>query len=55
MFEKIVFSVVAFVLFIYMFLFKMFKKNDTSYLIVVLTQALGILINFVQIIFGVLT
>ena len=55
MIEKIIFSLVSFVLFIYIFLFKMIRKNDTSYLIIVLTQALGILISFIQIIFGVLT
>lgn len=55
MIEKIVFSLIAFVLFVYIFLFKMIRKNDTSYLIIVLTQALGILMNFIQIFFGILT
>lgn len=36
--EKIVFNIIAFSLFIYI-LFKMIKKNDTSYLSLLLIQA----------------
>lgn len=52
--EKILFSVVAFVLFAYIFLFKLIKKNDTTYLAILIGQAIGILLNFVQILFDVL-
>lgn len=48
--EKIIFNVLAFSLFIFMF-FQMIKKNDTNYVIVLCMQALGIAINFIEIIF----
>ena len=54
MIEKIIFSVIAFVLFAYIFLFKLVKKNDTSYLIILFFQAIGISINLIRILFGVL-
>lgn len=48
--QKIIFNVLAFSLFIIMF-FKMIKKNDTNYVIILCMQALGIAINFIEIIF----
>ena len=54
MIEKIIVTLVSFLLFIYVFLFKMIKKNDTNYLIILGIEAIGILINFIQIIFGIL-
>ena len=54
MLEKILITLVSFILFIYIFFFKMIKKNDTNYIIILVIQAIGILINFIQIIFGVL-
>ncbi len=54
MIEKIIVTLVSFILFIYVFFFKMIKKNDTNYLIILGIEATGILINFIQIIFGVL-
>lgn len=54
MIDKIIVTLVSFILFVYIFLFKMIKKNDTSYLIILGIEAAGILVNFVQIIFGVL-
>ena len=54
MIEKIIVTLVSFILFVYVFFFKMIKKNDTSYLIILGIEAIGILINFIQIIFGVL-
>ena len=51
---KILVTLVSFILFIYMFYFKLIKKNDTNYLLIMGIQAFGILINFIQIIFGVL-
>ena len=54
MIEKIIVTLVSFILFVYVFFFKMIKKNDTNYLIVLGIEAIGILINFIQIIFGVL-
>lgn len=54
MIEKIIVTLVSFLLFIYVFFFKMIKKNDTNYLIILGIETIGILINFIQIIFGVL-
>ena len=52
MFFKILYSLIAFLLFAYIFLFKLIKKNDTIYVWILVLQAFGILINFIQIIFG---
>lgn len=54
MIEKIIFSIISFILFAYIFLFKLVKKNDTSYLIILSLQAIGILINLIRILFEVL-
>ena len=50
--EKIIFNFLALFLFIYIF-FIMIKKNDTSYIILLLIQAFGITINFLEIIFKI--
>lgn len=55
MFEKILFSLIALLLFLYVFAFKLIKKNDTTYLVILLTQAIGILMNFIKIIFNIFT
>ena len=49
MIEEIIFTVVAFVLFVYILLLKMIKKNDTTYLTILGIQALGILLNLLKI------
>ena len=49
-FEKIIFSIIAFSMFILMF-FKITKRNDTNYVIMLVIQFLGILISFIEIIF----
>lgn len=46
--EKILFNVVAFFLFIFIF-FKMIRKNDTNYVSILILQAIGISINFIEI------
>lgn len=53
MIAQIMFTVVAFVLFIYILLLKMIKKNDTTYLIILGIQAIGILVNLIKITFDV--
>ena len=50
-FEKIVFNIIALCLFTYVFT-KMIKKNDTNYLPIIIIQALGILLNLIEIIIG---
>lgn len=54
MIEKIIFTLVSFLLFAYIFLFKLIRKNDTMYLAVIISQAIGILINLLQILFDIL-
>ena len=54
MVEKIIFSLISFLLFAYIFLFKMMKKNDTTYLAILICQAIGILINLIRILFDAL-
>lgn len=49
--EKIIFNILAFSLFTLIF-FKMIKKNDTNYVIILCLEALGIAINFISIIFN---
>ncbi len=53
MIEKILFSLISFVLFGYLFIFKLIKKNDTTYLVILISEAIGILLNFIQIIFNI--
>ena len=48
--EKVIFSILAFYLFIAMF-FKMIKKIDSAYIAILVLQALGITISFIEIIF----
>lgn len=52
--EKILFNVIAFFLFIFMF-FKMIHKNDTNYIALLILQAIGITINFIEIVIGAYT
>ncbi len=54
MIGKILFSLISLLLFIYVFIFKLVKKNDTTYLFILISQAIGILLNFIQIIFNIL-
>ncbi len=49
MIEKIIFNLLAFTLFIITF-FKMIRKNDTIYLSLIIIQAIGIAINFLELI-----
>ncbi len=48
--EKIIFSILAFYLFILMF-FKMIKKIDAAYIVVLVLEAIGITLSFIEIIF----
>lgn len=47
MFEKIIFNLFAFTLFILIF-FKLIRKNDTSYVYLLVLQFIGIAINFIE-------
>lgn len=52
MVESIIFNLLAFSLFIIMF-FKMVKRNDTTYVTILILEAIGIAIDFISIIFGI--
>ena len=54
MIGKIIFSLISFLLFVYIFVFKLIKKNDTTYLYVLIIGAIGIALNFIQILFNIL-
>ena len=46
--EQLIFTVLAFGIFVYMF-FKMFKENDTNYIGILMIEAIGISLNFVEV------
>ena len=46
--EQLIFTVLAFGIFVYMF-FKMFKENDTNYIGILIVEAIGISLNFVEV------
>lgn len=48
--EKIIFSILAFYLFLLMF-FKMIKKIDAAYIAVLVLEAIGIALSFIEVIF----
>lgn len=54
MFGKFIITLLAFVLFIYIFWFKLIKKNDTNYIVILGIEAIGILINYIQIFFKIM-
>ena len=47
-FEQLIFTILSFALFVFIF-FKMIKENDTNYIVVLILQAIGIAMNFVQV------
>ena len=52
LFEKILFNLLAFSLFVIIF-FKIIRKNDTNYVILLILQAIGIAISFIEISIGI--
>lgn len=49
--EKLIFNMLAFALFIILF-FKMIKRNDANYVVLLAMSAIGIAINFIEILFN---
>ena len=49
--EQLIFTIISLAIFVYMF-FKMIKNNDTIYIIVLILEALGIGLNFVEVLFN---
>lgn len=47
--EKLIFTIIAFGLFVYIF-FKMIQKNDTNYISILIIQAIGIATNFLEVV-----
>lgn len=51
LFEKVIFNLLAFSLFIIIF-FKIIRRNDTNYIFLLILQAIGITISFIEISIG---
>ena len=52
--EQLTFTVIAFAFFVYIF-FKMIGQNDTNYVPILILQAIGIAINFIQVLLKIAT
>ena len=52
--EKLIFNFLALFFFVFIF-FKMIRKNDTSYITILIIQMIGISLNFLEIIFNIFT
>lgn len=50
--EQLIFTFISFAIFILIF-FRMIKNNDTTYLIVLVLEAIGIALNFAQVLFSI--
>ena len=50
--EQLLFTFISFALFVYMF-FRMISKNDTIYVAILVLEAIGIALNFVEVLFSI--
>ncbi len=50
--EQLLFIFVSFAIFVYMF-FRMIRRNDTSYVIILVLEAMGIALNFLEVLFDI--
>ena len=50
--EQLLFIFVSFAIFVYMF-FRMIRKNDTSYVTILVVEAMGIALNFLEVLFDI--
>ena len=50
--EQLIFTVISLAIFVYTF-FKMIRKNDTSYVIILILEAIGIALNFIEFVFTI--
>ena len=50
--EQLIFTVIALAIFVYIF-FRMIQKNDTTYVVVLVLEAIGIALNFVEVFFQI--
>ena len=50
--EQLIFTVISFAIFVYMF-FRMIRNNDTTYVAILVIEAIGIALNFIEVLFGI--
>lgn len=50
--EQLIFTVVSFAIFVYMF-FRMIRNNDTTYVVILILEFIGIALNFIEVLFRV--
>ena len=50
--EQIIFTFISFAIFVYMF-FRIMKGNDTAYTGILVLEAIGIALNFVEVLFNI--
>lgn len=50
--EQLIFTVISFALFVFIF-FKMIKNNDTTYIVFLILEAIGIAFNFIEVLFTI--
>lgn len=50
--EQLIFTFISLAIFVYVF-FKMIRKNDTSYVIILILEAIGIALNFIEFAFTI--
>ena len=50
--EQLIFTVISFTIFVYMF-FRMIRNNDTTYVAILLLEAVGIALNFLEVLFTI--
>ena len=50
--EQLIFTLISFAIFVYMF-FRMIKNNDSSYVIILVLEAIGIALNFAEVLLGI--
>ena len=50
--EQIIFTFISFAIFVLMF-FRMIKNNDTTYVVILVLEAMGIALNFIEVLFDI--
>ena len=50
--EQLIFTFISFAIFVYMF-FRMIRRNDTTYVTILVLEAMGIALNFLEVLFDI--
>ncbi len=50
--EQLIFTVISLTIFVYMF-FRMIRNNDTTYVAILVLEAIGIALNFIEVLFSI--